>query len=93
MLGEELRGNGTWRGWGRKTERKRSEVDGRWLLKALRCAGQKGKGQGVRGGHCVEGGNGEERGGLGRGGGQLGLPALAPGRRARVVPLPRDRGG
>jgi hypothetical protein len=34
-----------------------------------------------------------EREGPGHDGGQLGRPAMTPSRRARAVPLPRDRGG
>jgi hypothetical protein len=56
-LGGELGGSGVRCGWGRKTERKGSEVGGRRLLKALRCAGQREKGQGGPGGHCMEGGS------------------------------------
>jgi hypothetical protein len=37
--------------------------------------------------------NREERGGPGRGGGQLGRPTSTPGRRAWAAQLPRDRGG
>jgi hypothetical protein len=54
---------------------------------------QIGKGQGVRGSAPRRGENREERGGPRRGGGQLGRPASAPGRRAWAAPLPRDRGG
>jgi hypothetical protein len=52
------------------------------------------KGQGVRGSTPHGREKGEERGsGGGCDGGQLRRPALALGRRARVAPLPRDRGG
>jgi hypothetical protein len=58
-----------------------------------RWRGREEWGRGVRGRHCVEGGNGGEREGPGHDEGQLGRPATTPSRRARAVQLPRDRGG
>jgi hypothetical protein len=64
-LSGELGGSGARSGWRRKMERKGSEVGGRWLLKALGCAGRRGKKEGGPGFGARGGENGEERGGPG----------------------------
>jgi hypothetical protein len=92
-IGGELGGSGVRSGRRRKIERKGSEVGGWWLLRVLRCTGGEGKRRGVQGSAPRGGENGEERGGPGRSGGQLGWPASAPGRWAQAAPLPRKSGG
>jgi hypothetical protein len=62
-------------------------------LMAARWRGRRGKGsRGPGFGVTWMGKWGRERGPR-RGGGQLEQPTIAPGRRARVAPLPHDRGG
>jgi hypothetical protein len=92
-IGGELGGSGVRSGRRRKIERKGSEVGGWWLLRVLGCTGGEGKRRGVQGSALRGGENGEERGGPGRSGGQLGWPTSAPGRWAQAAPLPRKRGG
>jgi hypothetical protein len=74
-------------------ERKGSEVGGRWLLKALGCAGRRGKKEGGPGFGARGGENGEERGGPGVEGDNSCGRHRPPGRWARVAPMLRDRGG
>jgi hypothetical protein len=91
-LGGELGGGGERSGWGRKTGRK-GERGRRWLLWRPGGAGGEEKGAGGPGfGVTWMGKWGRERGPR-RGGGQLEQPTIAPGRWARVAPLPHDRGG